>query len=392
MRIGIAGPVTLSLLSPHLNDQPDLGDGYAFAPMARWVLGLRDRGHHVSVFTLSPTAQRMESYDGHQLTVHIAPYRPTGRAKNAFRDERLSLQAMMTAYPQDVLHAHWTYEFALAALATKQPVVVTAHDSPLDVLRLHPSAYRLVRAGMAAKAIIKAPSLTAVSPYLADRLRSTFRRQNLRIIPNGVPDEVFELQAARPGRDTELTFASSMMGFTGLKNGATLLRAFGKVRQQLPHTRLMMFGDGFGPQAEAYEYAREHGLTEGIEFVGRVGYDTLLSRLSQEADILVHPSLEESFGMAVAEAMGLGLPVIAGDKAGALPWITNGGQAAVLVDVVQDEILAAAMLDLVRSPERRDQLSTSARLHIQNNFSLHRQLTDYEQEYAAAINRQQMHK
>lgn len=384
MKIGVAGPVTLSLLTPHLNGQPDLGDGYAFAPMARWVLGLRDRGHEVSMFTLSPTATRMESYHGDHLTVHVAPYRATGRAKDAFMDERLSLQAMMQTCPQDVLHAHWTYEFALAAQATKQPLVITAHDSPLDVLRLQPTPYRLVRAGMAVKAIFNSARLTAVSPYLADRLKTTLRASPITVIPNGVPDEVFQLQAARPGRGGFLTFASSMMGFAGRKNGAALLQAFGEVRQQLPDARLLMFGDGYGPGEDAEQYARMQGVLAGVEFVGRVPYDVLLRRLSQEADLLVHSSLEESFGMAVAEAMGLGLPVIAGETAGAVPWVTDQGRAAVLTDVAQAERLAASMLELARSPERRDRLAEQARLHVQTNFSLKRQLTGYEEEYREA--------
>lgn len=293
----------------------------------------------------------------------------------------------MGAHPQDVFHAHWTYEFALAALEVSRRVVVTAHDSPLDVLRLHPHPYRLVRAGMAALVARKAPVMTAVSPHIARRFASAFGRRDLRVIANGVPHEVLELQAKRPGNIENLTFASSMMGFGHYKNGAVLLRAFAQVRHSLPEARLLMFGDGHGPQGEAERYAQASGLGAGVTFVGRVPYDVLLSRLADEVDVLVHPSLEESFGMAIAEAMGLGLPVIAGERSGAVPWVTDGGRAARLVDVRRADVLAAGMLELARSPSQRDHLAQVGRAYVREHFSLDSQLKGYEAAYAEVLDR-----
>ena len=49
----------------------------------------------------------------------------------------------------DIVHAHWTYEFALGAIESRVPTVVTAHDAPLSILRLNPTPYRLARTVMA---------------------------------------------------------------------------------------------------------------------------------------------------------------------------------------------------------------------------------------------------
>lgn len=353
--------------------------------MARGVLGLRDRGHSVSVFTLSPQATRLESHYGPGLALHIAPYRATGRAKDIFRVERRGLESLMHDHPQDVLHAHWTYEFALAALKVSRRVVVTAHDSPLDILRLHPHPYRLIRGGMAALVARKAPVMTAVSPYIVQRFASTFRRRDLRLVANGVPDEIFKLQAERPGSFDQITFASSMMGFGGRKNGAALLRAFARLRLSLPGSRLLMFGAGYESQGEAERYAQALNIEEGITFVGPTPYDVLFKRMANEVDILVHPSLEESFGMAITEAMGLGLPVIAGARSGAVPWVTGGGRVARLVDVSSVDALAVGMLEMAQSPGQRDYLARVGRAYVSENFSLNSQLTGYETAYAEVI-------
>jgi glycosyltransferase involved in cell wall biosynthesis len=381
MKVGIAAPVTLSLLTPHLDGQPEVGDGYAFAPMARWILGLRDRGHEVSVFTLSPDCQEPQSYSGPGLSVHVAPYRRNGRARDAFLAERQHLAQLMRLNPQEVWHAHWTYEFALAALAISRRIVVTAHDSPFDVLRYHPSPYRAVRLGMAAQVARQAPVLSAVSPYIAQRLSRGFGRRHLPIVPNGVPSEVLSQPAAAPGRPGPVTFASSMMGFGGIKNGRVLLEAFAQVQRGHPQVRLLAFGDGYEAGGEAEQYARHLGLVSGIEFAGRVPYTELLRRLREEAHVLVHSSLEESFGMAIAEAMGLGLPVIAGEKSGAVPWVTANGWAARLVDVRDSGAVAAAMLRLERSAGERELLGLLARRFIADHFSLRRQLEGYEELY-----------
>ncbi|AFZ69513.1 glycosyltransferase family 4 protein [Deinococcus peraridilitoris] len=387
MRIGVAGPVTLSLLTPYLEGAEALSDGYAFAPMARWVLGLRERGHQVAVFTLSPDVTKPRSYYGDGLSLHVAPYRLKGRARDFFAVERKELTLLMRSHPQDVLHAHWTYEFALAALASSRRVLVTAHDAPLQVLQHHPDLYRLARAAMSAVVAQKAPLMTAVSPYIAKHFARTTGRYDLHVVPNGIPTEAFTHTASIDWVRTDLTFASSMMGWGKRKNGANLLHAFSELHSQLPHTRLIMFGEGYGPGQEAYQYARAKDLVGGVEFAGKTPYDQMLARLSAEADIFVHPSLEESFGMALAEAMALGLPVIAGERSGAVPWVTDQGRAALLIDVSNVASLRNAMLNLAHHPAVRQQLSTYGREWARSRFTIEAQLTGYEQLYAEVLRR-----
>ena len=64
------------------------------------------------------------------------------------------------------------------------------------------------------------------------------------------------------------------------------------------------------------------------------------------SDILVHPALEESFGMTLVEAMARKVPVIAGQSSGAVPWVLSGGEAGLLVDVSSVDTLVQSILRL----------------------------------------------
>ncbi|HZT69956.1 MAG TPA: glycosyltransferase family 1 protein [Terriglobia bacterium] len=64
--------------------------------------------------------------------------------------------------------------------------------------------------------------------------------------------------------------------------------------------------------AEDLELARQPGIAEYIDFLGPLRH-VELGRLYRDADIFVFPSLAESFGFPMAEAMSYGLPILAAD-------------------------------------------------------------------------------
>jgi glycosyltransferase involved in cell wall biosynthesis len=80
--------------------------------------------------------------------------------------------------------------------------------------------------------------------------------------------------------------------------------------------------------------------------VRHVGYVDPADRraLYEGARLLVHPSLDEGFGMTVLEAMTVGVPIVAADR-GALPELL--GDAGLLVDPTEPEAIAAAMSRLL---------------------------------------------
>ena len=384
MKIGIAGPITLSGLAEPLGRRTDLPAGYEFPLIADMVLELLRRRHRVSVFTLDPGITSPQTIEGDGLTVHIGRMRSKHRGRDGYASERADLVAAMRRDRCDLIHAHWTYEFALAASAAGQPYVVTAHDSPVDNARLFRSPYWWLRAALAWRVLTPKVHLSAVSPYIVEQITRHYRARNIRVIPNGVPGDLLERPLTRY-QESGPTFATILGGWDRLKNGVTAIRAFALARRELPGARLVMFGREYGPGEGAEAYAAHHSISSGIEFAGKTHRSALHDRLLTEVDVLVHPSRTESFGMALVEAMALGVATIAGEQSGAVPWTLDGGRCGLLVDIESASAVAAAMVAVGRDERRRRNLAEIARKHVSLRFRLSKVISAYEDWYQAVL-------
>ena len=386
MKIGVAGPVSLRMLARHVKAGEELPAGYEFPPMATWVEELMRRGHQVAMFTLAPEAAAPRCWRGPQLAIHVGRYRARHRARDLFAQERRDLMAAMLADPCDILHAHWTYEFAWAALDTGLPTLITAHDAPLSIFRIHRDPYRFLRLLMACKVARRAPHLSAVSAYVAEHFQRVLGyRRPTAVVPNGVTDPTVELGwkrlLASPSSRHPPCLASVLTGFAGRKNGPVALLAFAQLRQRFPGATLLAFGPGYAPGEEAQRWALRHGVAQGVQFCGWVEHGPMLRRLAQEVDILLHPALEESFGMAVAEAMALGIPVIGGIRSGAVPELLERGRAGMLVDIRSPRCVAEAVEKLAGDDGLRDRIRREAFSTVLRRFRLPAVFDQYESLY-----------
>lgn len=127
--------------------------------------------------------------------------------------------------------------------------------------------------------------------------------------------------------------------------------------QHLPWTARFVGGLHFDPQwvAHLQHKVAAAGLQERIVFVGNVA-DTRSEYAT--ADIFVLPSLFEGYGMAFAEALSFGLPIVAA-RAGAVPDVVPD-TAGILVQPDNSAALADALQNLLTTPNLRKQLQTGA--------------------------------
>lgn len=383
MKIGIAGPISLELLADILPQGQIPSNVYSFPLIAELARELVAQGHSVSVFATATGLVNPLCIKGQGITVHILPRRCGRRPLlDLFRDERRYMSQAMRQSDCDIIHAHWTYEFALAAIDSGKPTLITAHDAPLRVLWLIHRWDRLFYFLISLRVLWKSRHMAAVSPYIENHLRRVLRYRGQQVvIPNGLTSEVVDLgrkrlQASpRPVR----TFATVLSFWQTLKNPKPVIEAFQLVRRQLPEARLIMFGTGFEPGAIAEQWARERGMAEGIEFIGRLPHAEMIARLDARAHALIHPSLEESFSMACAEAMALGLPVIAGNASGAVPWTVGDG--GLLVDVRDSRAIATAMLRLATDLPLACSLACAGLQRVEDTFTVERVCRHYVRQY-----------
>lgn len=390
MKLALAGPISISAFAGDLHPLwavraasiPGLGG----TPVVSLAKALLQRGHCLTVFTLAPGITEEIVLDGPALRLCVGPMRAGGRGADFFRAERAYLQRAITRENPDLVHAHWTYEFALAAIASEIPTLVTAHDAPVNILRHFRDPYRVARTLMAAQALRRARHLTAVSPHVAKHLRDAMGcRKQIHIVPNGFPEEFFSHSGRAATGGKTVTFATALNGWVKLKNGRGAIRAFAQLRRHRSDVRMLMFGAGHGINESAHAWSAARGISDGIEFAGELPHDELRARLAAEVDVFLHPSLEESHGMGLCEAMALRIPVIGGRKSGAVPWTLENGVAGALADVRSPENIAEIMLALVDDPKRRVELGLAGQSSVRRRFHMNIVAAAYEAQYARAL-------
>lgn len=384
MNIGFATQTSLPLLRHLVANGERLPEDYQFAPSADWVKELLRMGHNVTVFTTAAGVGEATTFRGNRLKIKVANRRRKGTGRDFYAAERQQLTQMMLEERCEIIHAHWTYEYALAALATGIPTLVTIHDLPWNVLRYFRDAHRAARLVMAYEVAFRGKHFTAVSDDAAKHFRRYLKPgAKIAVAPNGLPDAIFEMGKGqlRAGQADVFTFATVLQGWTRRKNPTAALKAFAIVRRELPAARLLMFGLGYQVGGPAHDWAVQQNIENGVTFAGVLPYMQLIKKLCEEVDVLVHPSVEESFSMAALEGMALRKPVIAGRSTPGVRQVLGFGEAGILVDVRDPAALAEAMIQLARNPEYLTRVAESGYERASKLYRLEAVMTQYQELY-----------
>jgi len=393
LKIGIAGPVSLEPLFPWLPVGASLPPVYSFPLIGRLAAGLLSRGHAVTVFAGSEKIAKTEKWQGTNLEIVICPRRAARNGYDFYRFERQKLNTAMQESGVDLIHAHWCYEFAAAALVSRRNVLVTAHDCPNQIARFFrwTTAYPhwVFRSWLGARVCRQATHLTCVSPYVEKNIRRyTNSHAEVSVIPNGVPVSLFEagkvrsLKAAPPGPCRIVTV---LEGFGLRKNATVALRAFREVQKVFPEAELHMYGGDFESGGPAESWARSQGCLRNVCFRGRLPQPELHGELASSAALFLHPALEESHPMAVIEAMALGVPVIGGKQSGGVPFTLNQGQAGTLTDMTNPKHLAQTLRDLLSDSQRRQHLARAGWDYAWKHFREDEMIDKYIKAYEEVI-------
>jgi len=255
---------------------------------------------------------------------HAALFRAAARAARDFRP--------------DVAYAHFLVPAGLAAaLATRAPLVVTAHGQDVENVGAIPG----VRAATG-YVVRRAATVIAVSDWLRTRLvaRVPGASGKTEVVDCGVDLERFAPRDARDARaelgwDEAGTHFLCLGRLTERKNVLRLARAF----ERNGDGSLAFVGDG--PLRGALE-----GRT-GVRLVGRVAHDVVPTWIAA-ADVVCQPSLLEPFGLATLEALASARSVVATTAGGPPEFVTP--EAGVLVDPVHDGALVDALAAAAKLP------------------------------------------
>jgi glycosyltransferase involved in cell wall biosynthesis len=173
----------------------------------------------------------------------------------------------------------------------------------------------------------------------------------------GVPD-VSAVDRTSLGVDTGAFLVGGVGRLDRQKGWDVLCTAAALVRERVPGAEFVVVGRG-----------PELGALQRCEHVRFVGYREDAASLVPLFDVAVVPSRYEGFGLAAAEAMLLGVPVVA-SRTGGLEEVV--GRHGILVAPDDPVALATAIIALHDDPARRAQLATAAREHAHATFGVAR--------------------
>jgi len=232
-----------------------------------------------------------------------------------------ALRLVGTGPRPDVVHAHVYMAGLIAsplARAWRAPLVLSEHYSGFQLGTLGTAGRAAARAAMAAADTICPPSES-----LRRALEPLAPRGRFRVVPNPVDTDRFRPPVARePGE--RLLFVGNLEEVKGV---ATLLEAAAILRTRRPGITLDLIGGG-DRRREFEALADGLGLGGAARFRGPLERGEVAEAM-RAADVLLAPSRTETFGLAVAEALASGLPVVAA-RAGALSELVGPADGALV--------------------------------------------------------------
>jgi glycosyltransferase involved in cell wall biosynthesis len=154
----------------------------------------------------------------------------------------------------------------------------------------------------------------------------------------------------------------------GRKRLTTVIRAVPAVLARHPDARFVMVGQHDTGYATLAALAKELGVSHAVRFPGRVSLEEKLA-LYQDARVFAQPTIYEGFGVAHAEAMAAGLPVITSPR-GAIPEVV--GDCGRYVEPDDASGMAGQICALLGDPDTAQSLGRAARERVLSRFSYER--------------------
>lgn len=120
-----------------------------------------------------------------------------------------------------------------------------------------------------------------------------------------------------------------------------IIKATGRLKKLFPEIAIIVAGPDFGAGKSLKALAHQLAVDDCVYFTGKLEQDDLIA-LYRQAEVFVHPSGFELFGMVVAEAFASSLPVVA-SNAGSIPELVEHGKTGLLFKEGSEEELFQAI-------------------------------------------------
>lgn len=277
------------------------------------------------------------------------------------REFQRSLQQLQS----DLIHSNGIKTHLLIALAGIKDIPIIWHIH--DFYSSRPLMARVLKGvSYGAKLGI------AISEAVAKDAKTTLPKLPIKIIYNAVDINYFSPIPSPPHTPLKVGLVAT---FARWKGHDIFLAAASEIIKTYPNlnVRFCIVGGAIyktrGSQFSEQELKDKAAHLEIADKVDFLGFQQDIAQVYRDLDIVIHASTQpEPFGLAIVEAMACGKPVIVSQAGGAAELFTHNYDG-VGVPPGEPKALAAAIIDLLDHPEKRQLLSENARKTATKNFS-----------------------
>jgi glycosyltransferase involved in cell wall biosynthesis len=324
-----------------------LSRAYEVAVLAPRLVGWGEILQH-GLGAKTPVESRREIEVFRERVLSLVPRAPALAYHRWLRAARRLFEKLAAEWGKpDLIHAHVVLPAGWAAVqigkAYSIPVVLTEHSSPFAIHLRTSSQRRLVNETLA-----HVDAVVAVSPALAKQVREFYPAAKIRVIGDLIKTSFFIPSRAKRERNAKTHFLS--VGLLTKQKGMTYLLRAAQILVERGITAFDLTIGGDGPERRGLEkLSQSLGIAERCKFLGLLSPAEVRDRL-QQSDVIVMPSLHETFCIVLAEAMSCGKPVIA-TRCGGPEYVVTP-ETGVLVETANAEALADAMSGFISNQKK----------------------------------------
>lgn len=334
----------------------------------------RRRGHRVTIMSggAGPLADQYET-----VTDRFARVPSLQRSLGAL--DLVAARALAAeATAHDIVHVHASKALFLSQLPPNRARVVWSAHGYDSAHAEFGSAIRPVLGWAKALLARRCAAISAASLTVASKIeRAGVPRERIKVVYTGVRGERFGIVPdVVPNAPLVFGAAGRLVALKGFR---VLVDAAARVAAAHVPARFVLYGSG--PEESAlHQRIREHGIQDIFEI--RPATSDFPSALAG-IDVVVVPSLVDSFPLVPCEAMVAGRPVIVA-RVGGLPEALVDGEHGIIVRAGDIEELASTITSLASAPERVQAMGRAARTYATSRYRWERVAEEYDELYSMA--------